>query len=214
MRILLFAGILFHLFMVENAAGQVHTSQNWELSFASTIGQSYHYYAPVQFITCIEGCPVKEQNPGFFESYQCMLNRRVGTSHFLGIGIGFSRYRFPTTYFDLFGQSTFERNRTLPFLTYSLQYSWYILQRKKMAIALRPGIAIEQYVEQEYVPYAPEFPMCATINLQLNGPILPGTFYTFGLSFRSSLSRYNEDNYLAAHFPFAYGINIGLSRHW
>lgn len=213
-----FAILSFLLFMVVFLEAQNADAFKWEIEVNNILGQSYHYNAPIAFIRCIEGCPVKDQKPGFFQGYQISLSRKLTDRQAVGIGFGYSSYQFPTTYCDLFSIIdnciVFRRDRKLSYFNYSLHYNFDFFKKGKSTISLQPTIILEQYHERDYVPYVTEWPMAVSADLLYKREIIPSLFFQGGLSFRSSIIPYNNEDFFEKHYPFVYGISLGISKKW
>ncbi|MCB0662233.1 MAG: hypothetical protein KDC24_05815 [Saprospiraceae bacterium] len=209
---------LFLCLIQMTTMGQSTNNPSWDLTTSSSLGQSFHYNAPVRFIVCIEGCPVRDQRPGFFQNYQLNLFKNLSPRHSLGVGFGYSEYRFPTTYYDILlgpgDENYFERNRILPFFTYTLVYNYKFLLRENYNLSIQPSFLLEQYHETDYVPYAPKWPMSAAIDVQYRKKLFQNFNLLAGAHFRSSITRYNEKVFFSEHYPFAYAISFGFTQSW
>lgn len=191
-------------------SAQEENERRYSIQLNYGISRTLHYYTPVNFRVCFEGCYAEQQNARTVPNFDVSLYRKIGTNSSVKLGVGITSYKFFETGMEspVFG-----------FVPYQMTYTnKYVMVSGGYRKLFKSGGIFRPFIEGELIyenlrneEYAfTKFGLA--LKSKLGGVFTISKDIQIGIDgfYKSAITPYNEFKIDRNYFPFAYGAELSV----
>ena len=183
------------------------------------ISSSFHYNAPVLFVPCFDGCSPGEQHAKLAPDFEASVYFAISNKSELKFGAGYDAVRYQELTSELILPEPYESIYAFDFLTLSVGYKRSFFSNSKIESYGEYSFIVDFKTSEKGHLYSDHNTVNAVNianKLDLGVLLTLSSKFAFNVNgfFKTAIAPYNRNkNFPVNYFPYAFGIEAGLSMN-